>query len=354
MGTTMGNVLARDPIRPVEAVDPMTDPRWAALAEAHGSVFVSPPWLRSLVDTYGFDIGAWLQLDDEGRPNGGLPFARLRDEHGERLSTLPFSDFCNPIDIDGSGWPVFADLLVAERHPFEIRFLGDPGIDEDDRLIRDSTALWHGIDLETDETEAWAALAGSARRAIRKARDAGVEVRADNDLTTLRSFYDLHLEVRKHKYGLLPQPFTFFESLLKTFGERLVLLGAWHGDALVAGILYLAWGDTFYYKFNASSEYSLEVRPNDLLMWEGMRYAVSRGLKTVDLGRTDADHESLTRYKAKYATREGWITSVRHGLFRRGTTLGAVLGPITELLTRPDVPDEVTEAAAGIIYRHFA
>jgi hypothetical protein len=350
----MDSVLARDPVRSIVAVDPTTDPRWAALAAEHGSLFSSPPWLQALVQTYGFDIGAWLMLDRRDRPSGGLPFARLHDEHGERLSTLPFSDFCNPIDIDGSAWPVLTDVLFAEDHPFEIRFLGDPPIDGDNRLVRGSAALWHVIDLEPDAEHAWAALAGSARRAIRKARDAGVEIRADCDITTLRSFYNLHLDVRKHKYGLFPQPFTFFESLLETFGERLVLLGAWHDDALIAGILYLAWGDTLYYKFNASSISSLEVRPNDLLMWEGMRYAVSSGLKMIDLGRTDADHESLARYKAKYATREGSITSVRHGVFRRDTAVGSLLRPITELLTRPDVPDEVTESAAETVYRYFA
>jgi Acetyltransferase (GNAT) domain len=350
----MDNALALHPLPTVEAVDPLTDERWSQLSEAHGSVFTSPPWLRALAGTYGFDIGAWLRFDDRGVAVGGIPFARLSDEHGPRLSTLPFSDFCNPIDGDGSAWPAFVDLFVAERHPFEVRFLGDPGVAADERLAMGTSALWHAIDLDEDEGRAWDSLAGSARRAIRKAREAGIEIRAVNDASTLRAFYELHLGVRKHKYGLFPQPFDFFETLRETFGDRLTLLGAWHGDTMIACILYLAWGDTFYYKFNASSGDRLDVRPNDLLMWEGMRYASSLGLQVVDLGRTDADHESLARYKSKYATRQGEIAVVRHGLFKRDTTLGSVLGPITQLLTRPDVPDEVTEEAARAVYRHFA
>ncbi len=350
----MDSALARD-LRPtLEAVDPLTDPRWSTLAEAYGSIFSSPPWLRALNATYGFAIEGWLQTDDQERPMGGISAARLQYEDGERLIALPFSDFCNPIDIAGSTWPVLADLLVAQGLPVEIRCLDDAAPLEDDRFTPVFADLWHAIDLESDEDRAWESLAGSARRAIRKARGAGIEIRFGTDPASLRAFYDLHLGVRKHKYRLLPQPFTFFESLQEAFGDSLVVLGAWRDNDLIAAILYLAWGDTLYYKFNASSESALDVRPNDLLMWEGMRYAVSCGLKVVDLGRTDADHESLARYKAKYATREGRITVVRRGVFERDTNLGSVLGPLTELLTRRDVPDEVTEAAALTLYRYFA
>lgn len=350
----MDNALARDLTSTIEPISPLTDPRWSTLTETHGSIFASPPWLRALNATYGFAIEGWLQADDRGRPVGGIPAARLAYGDGERLIALPFSDFCNPIDIDGSSWPLLADILIAQGVPIEVRCLDGAEPVEDDRFTRVFADLWHAVDLDPDEDRSWESLAGSARRAIRKARGAGIEIRAGSDRRSLRAFYDLHLGVRKHKYRLLPQPFAFFESLQETFGDRLVVLGAWRGDDLIAGVIYLAWGETFYYKFNASSESELVARPNDLLMWEGMRYAVSCGLKVVDLGRTDADHESLARYKAKYATREGRITVVRRGEFRRDPTLGSVLGPLTELLTRPDVPDEVTEAAAEAMYRHFA
>jgi len=285
---------------------------------------------------------------------GGIPVARLQYGDGARLVALPFSDFCNPIDTDGSTWPVLAELLVTQGLPVEIRCLDDAKPIGDDRFTRVFADLWHAIDLDPEEGRAWESLGGPARRAIRKARGAGIEIRVGTDRRSLRAFYDLHLGVRKHKYRLLPQPFTFFQSLQENFGDRLVVLGAWRDDDLIAGVLYLAWGETLYYKFNASSQSELGARPNDLLMWEGMRYAVSCGLKVVDLGRTDADHESLARYKAKYATREGRITVVRRGRFRRDTNLGSVLEPLTELFTRRDVPDEVTEAAAAAMYRHFA
>jgi CelD/BcsL family acetyltransferase involved in cellulose biosynthesis len=335
-------------------IDPLTDPRWAELARDHGSLFSSPPWLGALHSTYGFEIEAWLGVDDEGSPTGGIPFARLRGNHGGRLSSLPFSDYCDPIVTSGSSWAATAERLFGEDLPVEIRCLHQTAAMEDPRFGPGEADRWHAIDLDHDEDRAWDALAGSARRAIRKARDSDIEIRASNDLESLRSFYDLHLQVRKHKYRLLAQPFDFFLSLDEAFGDQMVLMGAWQGESLVAGNIYLTWGDTLYYKFNASSGADLGARPNDLLMWEGMRYAVARGLRSVDLGRTDSDHQSLARFKEKYATRDGLITVLRDREFRKDAELMAILGPLTELLTLPGVPDDVTEAAGALIYRHFA
>lgn len=335
----------------IEIVDPCVDPRWASLAEGHGSVFSSPPWLRALRASYGFDLSA-VMVSRGGEAIAGLPLARL--PRPDRFSVLPFSDFANPIDPTGLGWRQISDYLEGEGLPVELRYLGEATDIVGGGLEEQGYALWHGIDVDPDEEAAFASLASSARRAIRKARHAGVEVGAASDWATVRSFYELHLGIRKRKYRLLPQPFEFFESLLDAFGDRLVVLGAWRGEEMIAGVLYIAWGDTLYYKFNASSLEVLDVRPNDLLMWEGTRYAASRGLSLVDLGRTDADHESLARYKSKYATRTGRITTLRTPGFGRDPVIGSTLGPLTDLLTRDDVPDDITVEAARHMYHHFA
>lgn len=339
----------------VRTVDPVEDQGWSYLASTHGSLFSSPPWIGALRDTYDLEIEGWIADDEKGSIRGGMPVARLGDGPWRRLSTLPFSDYCNAIDLDGSAWPRLAELLVEGDVPVELRHLGEGDLIGDERFDPvDPPDSWHSITLDRDEDRAWAALSGSARRAIRKALDSKVEIRVSNDLTSLRSFYELHLGTRKHKYRLLAQPWDFFINLHKRFGDEVILLGAWEHKTLVAGILLLVWADVAYYKFNASSPDALGVRPNDLLMWEATRLGVSRGLTTLDLGRTDADHESLARYKAKYATTTEPIHSLRRGRFERDPAVADLLGPMTEILTRPEVPDHITEEAANRVYHHFA
>lgn len=339
----------------IVTVDPVESAAWAGLVSAHGSLFASPPWLGALRDTYGLEPEGWLAYSPDDEIIGGLPLVSLGDGAWRRNCSVPFSDYSNPIEIDGSAWPLIASQLADAGVPVEIRCRGEVApVAEPGFSTAGSPDLWHGISLDVDEERSWARLDGSARRAIRKARDSAVEVRASDDLISLRAFYDLHLATRKNKYRLLAQPFELFTSLHKRFGADLTLLGAWHDDVLVAGILLLAWGDVLYYKFNASSPRSLEVRPNDLLMWEATRLGVARGLSLLDLGRTDGDHQSLARYKSKYATEQSLIHTVRRGEYRRDPAVGQVLGPLTEILTRPEVPDHITEEAGNRMYHHFA
>jgi hypothetical protein len=335
-------------------VDPVEDTTWAELA-IRGSLFASPPWLGAIRDTYGLEPEGWLAYSPEDELVGGLPVLGLGEGSWQRLSSLPFSDFSNPIDLDGSAWPLIAARLTASGLPVELRCLGDVSPVADGRFVTAGPPdLWHGIALDVDEARAWANLDGSARRAIRKAGESEVVIRASEDLSSLRAFYELHLGTRKHKYRLLAQPFDFFTNLHKRFGTDMTVLGAWQDDTMVAGILLLSWGNVLYYKFNASSPAALAVRPNDLLMWEATRFGVSRGLGLLDLGRTDSDHQSLARYKSKYATEQRFITTVRSGDYRRDPMVGAILGPMTEILTRPGIPDELTEEAGSLMYHHFA
>ena len=339
----------------IVVVDPVEDATWADLASTRGSLFASPPWLGAIRDTYGLDPEGWLAYSPEDELVGGLPVLGLGDGAWRRLASLPFSDFSNPIDLNGSAWPLIADRLAATDLPVELRCLGDVAPVTDGRFLTVGPPdVWHGIALDADEERAWANLDGSARRAIRKASESEVQVRANDDLSSLRAFYELHLGTRKNKYRLLAQPFDLFTNLQKRFGTDMTMLGAWQDDNLVAGILLLAWGDVLYYKFNASSPAALDVRPNDLLMWEATRLGVSRGLGLLDLGRTDHDHESLARYKSKYATDQRFITTMRRGDYRRDPMVGAILGPMTEILTRPGIPDELTEEAGALMYHHFA
>lgn len=340
---------------PVDLIDPVTDRRWADLARSDGSLFSSPPWLNALSSAYGFEVEALITHDRDGNPTGGLPFIRLGSGQWRRMCSLPFSDYCDPIDRDGSSWPVISDLLASSQLPVQLRCLGESSPTEDPSFAAsDPPDLWHAMTLVADEEVAWSKLSGSARRAVRKARNSGIEVKATNDRGDLRAFYELHLGTRKNKYRLLAQPFSFFTSLADSFGDDFVLLGAWHDQSLIAGILLLGWTDTLYYKFNASTPEALELRPNDLLMWEASRLGVTRGLWFLDLGRTDSDHESLARYKSKYADREDRIYTIYRGQYRRDPVVSETLGPLTELITRPEVPNHVAEEAGKVVYHHFA
>lgn len=343
----------------VAVVDPVTSALWRELVTQRATtVFHSPPWLQVLADTYGFAVQARVVLDHAGRPVAGMPYVTVRDFMDLR-TTLPFSDFCDPLVDDAAQWQALIDGLLATRQRVDLRCLHNDVPLDDDRFAVVDRALWHGIDVRRDENEIWTGLSSSARRALRKARSAGVTVEPAHDEADLRAFFDLHVRVRKYKYRLLAQPYRFMRHIWDAFvaEDRGALLLATIDGRVVAGVMFLEWKGALYYKFNASDGAHLDARPNDMVLWEGVRHAQKRGLDRIDFGLTDGDQDGLVRYKRKYATEEKTVTLLRYlppGAPSAEDQLArAALRDVTRLLTDPSVPDAVSAEAGDALYRYF-
>jgi hypothetical protein len=341
-------------------VDAATDPLWDGFVTAHPtSVFHAPRWFRVLADTYGFSLRARLLCDETGTPSAGMAYAALDDFMDPRITSLPFSDFCDPVADHAHQWDSLIGDLIAQRRRIDLRCLHNDLPVRDRRFAVVDRALWHAVDVIADEDEMWRSLPSGARRALRKAESSGVSVRCGLTEADMRAFYELHLRVRKYKYGLLAQPYRFFANIWERFlapGHGVLLLAS-VGDRVVSGVVFLEWQEVLYYKFNASDPEHLGARPNDRVLWEGIRHARAHGLKRIDLGLTDADQDGLVRYKRKYASEEKAITMLRHlppGSPSARDQLGrGMLRDITHLLTHATVPDEISERAGEVLYRYF-
>ncbi len=345
---------------PVHIVDPITDERWRRLVSAQQSdVFHSPQWLSVLSNTYGFPLHAAVIGDDNGTPRAGMVYAEIEDLMDPRIVSLPFSDFCDPIVSDQIDWNRIVDGLAAGGRRIHLKCLRSRIPTTDERFEETSSLFWHAVDTTRDTETIWDAIDPSARRAIRKARSAGVEVRTAESVADVRAFYELHLRVRKHKYGLLAQPFSFFEHIWTHFlepGTGMLQLAV-VDDSVVGGVMFLEWKDTLYYKFNASDVTTLSVRPNDFVLWTGIEEAHKRGLAWLDFGVSDTDQEGLVRYKRKYATAESTVIGLRAAPSgspsQRERAARGVLNELTRMLVSPDVPDGLTEQAGTLLYRYF-
>lgn len=345
----------------VIGIDPITDPRWLGLlAAGGGGIFHSPPWLRVLSEAYGFDIRAYMATDGAGQARGGLAFCELDDALGRRLASLPFSDSCDPLITSPEAWTALFARLHSHEVPVHLRCLDNREVWADERLTVAKRARWHRLSLEASPAELWNGLAAPTQRAIRRAERAGVVVRPLEGAEELRGFLRLHVALRKQKYRLLAQPPAFFEAMARCFRDidGWLPLGAFLGDRLIAATIYLRWGDTLYYKFNASALDALKARPNSLLAWAGITLGHSLGCRVFDLGPSDDDQPGLIRFKRDLGAEEQELRFLRYAppgwSGDRGADVGRLLGQLTGLLTAPDVPDEVTARAGALLYRFFA
>jgi len=344
----------------IVCIDPCVDPLWDALVgQAESSVFHSPRWIRTLSDTYGWVISANLLLDQEGKPRAGIAFCRIDDLFGKRIVSLPFSDYCDPLVTDPGAWNLLLDVLLPEHCPITMRCLRNGIPLSDQRLSVAKQAKWHGVDLRPELDALWLGLHDSCRRAIKKSQREGVRIRLAQSEDDLRMFFDLHLKVRKYKYGLLAQPFRFFQNIWRHFVEahQGFLLLAEVQEKVVAGDFFLVWKDTLYYKFNASDPDELSHRPNDLLTWVGIERAKAQGLAFLDFGLSDWDQEGLARYKRKFGAEEKTISFLQHspngGPGRAEKDLRDLLNRLTQRFTDRTVPDPITEKAGEDLYRLF-
>jgi CelD/BcsL family acetyltransferase involved in cellulose biosynthesis len=341
-------------------VDPATDAQWSQLLEAHpGSLFHSPPWIRAIQQTYGLKIQAYLAYGSTGVPLGGMTFCHIDDILEPRIASMPFSDYCDPLISDCRVWEAITERIQADQRTIMIRCLFNDLPLGDERFTLYKRAKWHQIELQSDVDSLWQSIDAESRRAIRKARKSDVVVRPATNRQELRRFYELHLRIRKYKYQMLAQPYCLFEHLWEQFIEQQngFLMLAFQHDTLIGGIFFLGWNDTIYYKFNASDHTYLQVRPNDLMVWESMCYARERGYHQLDLGLSDWDQAGLVRYKRKFATTEKTISFLRHtpgaAQSPRDAPLRGLINQLTTLFVDPSVPDEVTERAGRLLYRFF-
>lgn len=344
----------------IVCVDPRTDPLWCRLVhQVSSSVFHSPGWMQVLAQTYGWQPFAYLVLDDRGEPRAGLPCCRVSDMLGERLVALPFSDYCDPLVNDVDSWRLLTDHLLSEQCPITLRCLHNHLPLDDARFTLAKQAKWHRLDLRPALDALWNGMHDSTHRAIRKSERSGLTVRKAQSEPELRAFFEMHLRIRKYKYGLLAQPYSFFQNIWHQFvdSQQGFLLLAINGETIVAGDFFLQWKDTLYYKFNASLPDDLSCRPNDLLIWEAIQLGKDRGFTYLDFGLSDIDQEGLLRYKRKFGTEESTISFLRHN--HNGTAAPGekafreLLGKLTTRFTDHQVPDLVTEKAGEQLYRLF-
>lgn len=319
----------------VQQFDPSADPRWAALLERAGdaSVFCHPAWLSLLARQYRYDVSA-VAVSDGDALVAGIPLVHVASRlTGKRLVAVPFSDACPPVLAGGEdALAALGEALVERRRstglPVEVRWPVPqiPGARVVPRFLHHRVAL--GADIEEFER----GLKSAVRRNIKKARRSGVTVRAETGRAGLETFYRLHLLTRRRQ-GVPTQPKRFILGIEELFRQGLgFVLVAEHAGHDVAAAVYLGHGDTMIYKYGASDERALDVRPNNLLFLEAIRRAGEQGLSWLDFGRTDFGHEGLRTFKLGWGAEEAELAYTylsdappRDGDGRMTELLGAVI-----------------------------
>jgi hypothetical protein len=285
------------------------DPRWMdfTLTCSQANIFHHPSWLELMHECYGYLPFILVVLDEHGNIQAGLPLLKVNSPlTGRRWVSLPFSDYCNPLYRDESA---LEELTCQLIHTFQSNRLKRIEIrwklPERAGIQQISEFVIHTIQLDPDPAKVSKRFKRTHLQNIHTAEERGVKVELGNQLEHLKVFYDLQLETRK-RHGVPAQPWKYFELLwhhIVRAGMGFVLL-AKKDDEYIAGMVYLGWGQTLIAKYAASREDRFNLRPNNLLFWEGIHWGCQNGFRVFDMGRTEVENGGLRNFKSRWGAVE--------------------------------------------------
>jgi CelD/BcsL family acetyltransferase involved in cellulose biosynthesis len=332
---------------------PVTDPRWRRFVDQTpgATIFHHPSWLELIGARYRYRLAACCLLDGDGAITAGLPVALVRSRlTGRRLVAFPFSDACPPLG-DRSEMAALGLLVdnVARRMATSVEVRGRL---DAPRAHPGASYRQHVLPLSEDVAEVERGFRrSSVLRGLRRARRAGLVAQFRFDSDGLDLFYRLHVATRS-RLGAPTQPRAFIRDLERLFREGLgfVLLVA-HERQVAAAAVFLHHGGVLTYKYGASDEACLPMRPNNLLFWEAIRWGCEHGMEALDLGRSELGQQSLREFKLSWGADEHLLEYTHIGSDRaRDADRGTAGRALATVLRR--TPPAASRLAGEVLYRH--
>lgn len=337
----------------------LLDPRdraWLAFAESHSdaNIFHHPAWIELLSRNYGYRPFIMALVDGSGEVVAGLPMMEIRSIlTGRRWVSLPYTDYCIPLCRADDALPELCAWLVEEYERghtprIGLRWQFPPC----DGIVNYSDCVLHLLKLAADVEQVQQGFKRTHRQNIATAQARGVRIVQGSGLEEARLYYRLQLETRR-RHGVPVQPLRFFDELARTVfsqGLGFVML-AYKGEECLAGIVLLHWNRSLIAKYAASREDRLNLRPNNLLFWEGIHWGCENGYELFDMGRAEAADEGLRRYKRGWGAEEIPLTYASIGATQEGRARNRMQHLLKTVLQKS--PLWVTRVTGELLYRHF-
>lgn len=289
-------------------VDPTEYEEWNSLITHHASYsfFHSAEWASVLKDSYGYKP-LYFAAFDNNKLSATIPMMGIKSYlTGRRGVSLPFSDFCEPIVEDKTQFlKLFDDICqYAKKNNWKyIEIRGGQDYLKDQPSFK--TCYTHNLRLQKDSQLILNTFRNSTKRNIKKAEKMGVNIEHHCSYQAVKEFYRLNCITRKD-HGIPPQPFYFFKRLYdKVISKnRGVITLAKHKNNYIAGALFLNFGRKAIFKYGASDRNFQSLRPNNMVIWEAIKWHAKKGFEDFSFGITEPRHQGLLQFKRGWGGHE--------------------------------------------------
>jgi hypothetical protein len=302
-------------VRALYQVSPLSDARWPEFLANHprASIFHSRPWLEALRRTYGYEPVGYTTTPPGRDLQNAAVFCRVESRlTGRRLVSLPFSDHCDFLVQAPDDLPKLLEGLERKIWEERWRYIEIRPLQEFTPSIHfahpSASYRFHQIDLTPDLDTLFANChKSSTQRKIQRAQRESLAYEEGISKSHLDAFYKLLVATRR-RHRLPPQPKSWFCNLVTCFGDDLKIRLALRHGRPVAGMLTIRYKHTLIYKNGGSDPRFHNLGAMHLLYWESIRNAKEMGLRTFDLGRTDANQTGLINFKSRWGAQQSAVT----------------------------------------------
>jgi FemAB-related protein (PEP-CTERM system-associated) len=228
----------------------------------------------------------YLLARQNGRVKGVLPLVLVKSRvFGKSLSSMPFLDYGGPCADDEQTRQLLFERAqdLLQRHGadyLEIRQALPPPSEGALRL--DKVAM--RLDLSPGADAVWSSFPTKIRNHVRKAEKSGLRAYVGG-AEWVDDFYPV-FAANMRDLGSPVHHRSFFTHMFSEFGPQASLIVARDGERTVGGLVCLFFKDTATVFWASSLREYFSRCPNNLLYWQALQLAISRGCTCFDFGRS--------------------------------------------------------------------
>lgn len=167
------------------------------------------------------------------------------------------------------------------------------------QVVHNRYTVW--LDLTMSLDDIWKSqISTQNRNVIRKCEKNGLYVENSQDYDAFIEIYkQTMLKVEAEKFYFFDE--NYYQKLQNN--EDIELLCVKKDEEIIAAAIFMYYGDYCHYHLAGSKQEYLKLSPNNILLWEAIKYAKMRGCKKFHLGGglTDSLDDSLFRFKSRFS-----------------------------------------------------
>ena len=218
----------------------------------------------------------------------GGPIVKSRDKIFEQVFEQAFLKYCQK------------EGIVDEFVRFHPLLNNEDIFRQKIQVSHNRNTVWLNLELPLEDI--WMhEISTQNRNTIRKCEKSGLYVEeGDNYGEFIEIYNDTMKRIGADKFYHFHNS---YYNYLKT-AKGTILLYVKKNDEILAAAIFLGYGNYFHYHLSGSKKEYLKLAPNNILLWEAIKYAKKNGYKRMHFGGglTDSEEDNLFRFKQKFSS----------------------------------------------------